>query len=74
MFTLAQVLCALDPGDWMVVLDLQNAYFHIPFLQAHRRYLRFTLGQQHFQLAVLLFGLTCVPWMFTKVMLVDAAY
>ena len=58
MLTLAQVLSALDPGDWMVVLDLQDAYFHIPVLQAHRRYLRFTVGQEHFQFAVLLFGLT----------------
>ncbi|KAJ1127187.1 hypothetical protein NDU88_005590 [Pleurodeles waltl] len=29
MLFLAQVLSALDPGDWMVVLDLQDAYFHI---------------------------------------------
>ncbi|XP_069072115.1 uncharacterized protein [Pleurodeles waltl] len=40
MLTLAQVLSVLDSGDWMVAL---NAYFHIPILPAHRRYLRFVL-------------------------------
>ena len=48
MLTLAKVLSALDPGDWMVALDLQDAYFHIPVLQAHRHYLRFMVGQEAF--------------------------
>ncbi|KAJ1190054.1 hypothetical protein NDU88_006793 [Pleurodeles waltl] len=38
MLTLAHVLSALVPGIWMVALDLQDAYFHIPVLPAHRRY------------------------------------
>ena len=37
MLTLAQVLSALDLGDWMVALDLQDAYFHIPVLFSHPR-------------------------------------
>ncbi|KAJ1095718.1 hypothetical protein NDU88_000876, partial [Pleurodeles waltl] len=42
MLTLAQVLSALDPGDWMVALDLQDAYFHIPIpaLSVYRAPLR----------------------------------
>ncbi|XP_069072021.1 cohesin subunit SA-2-like [Pleurodeles waltl] len=32
MLTLAQVFSALDQGDWMVALDLQDAYFRIPIL------------------------------------------
>ncbi|KAJ1180639.1 hypothetical protein NDU88_005859 [Pleurodeles waltl] len=39
MLILAQVLSVLDPGDWMVALDLQDAYFHITILLAYRRYL-----------------------------------
>ena len=63
-----QVLSALDTGYWMVVLNVQDAYFHIPVLQAHKHYLRFTVGEQHFQFDVLPFGLTSAPQVFTKVM------
>ena len=45
----------------------------MPVLQAYRRHLQFTEGQEHFQFAVLLFGLTIAPWVFTKVMAVLAA-
>ncbi|KAJ1153893.1 hypothetical protein NDU88_006651 [Pleurodeles waltl] len=70
MLTLAQVLSALYPEDWMVALELQEAYFHIPILPAHRRYLRFVVGHKHFQFTVLPFGLTSAPRVFTKVMAV----
>ena len=70
MFTLGQVLSALDPGDWIGALELHDTHFHIPVLQAHRCYLRFTVSQEHFQFAVLPFGLTSAPLVFTKVMAV----
>ncbi|KAJ1165465.1 hypothetical protein NDU88_005893 [Pleurodeles waltl] len=57
----------------MVSVDLQDAYFHIPILKSHRKYLRFVVGSQHYQFAVLPFGLTSVPRVFTKVMAVVAA-
>ncbi|XP_078520251.1 uncharacterized protein LOC144785006 [Lissotriton helveticus] len=74
MFTLAQVLQALLEEDWMVSIDLQNAYFHIPILKSHRKYLRFTVGSQRYQFVVLPFGLTTAPRVFTKVMAVVAAH
>ncbi|KAJ1209615.1 hypothetical protein NDU88_004989 [Pleurodeles waltl] len=74
MLTLAQVLLALNKGDWMVSVDLQDAYFHIPILKSHRKYLRFVVGSQHYQFAVLPFGLTSAPRVFTKVMSVVAAH
>ncbi|KAJ1112338.1 hypothetical protein NDU88_000606 [Pleurodeles waltl] len=73
MLTLAQVLLALNKEDWMVSVDLQDAYFHIPILKSHRKYLRFVVGLQHYQFAVLPFGLTSAPRVFTKVMSVVAA-
>ena len=57
----------------MVALDLQDAYFHIPVLQAHQNYLWFPVGQEHFQFVVLPFGLASAPQVFTKVMAVVAA-
>ncbi|KAJ1140863.1 hypothetical protein NDU88_007201 [Pleurodeles waltl] len=67
-------LFALVPGDWMVALDLQDDYFHIPILPTHRPYLQFVVGNEHFQLTVLPFSLTSAPRVFTKVMAVDAAH
>ncbi|KAJ1187211.1 hypothetical protein NDU88_003990 [Pleurodeles waltl] len=64
---------ALNNGDWMVAVDLQDAYFHIPILKSHRKYLRFVVGSQHYQFVVLPFGLTSAPRVFTKVMSVVAA-
>ncbi|KAJ1173150.1 hypothetical protein NDU88_004991 [Pleurodeles waltl] len=53
MLALAQVLSALDPGGWMVALGLQDAYFHIPILPAHRRYQQFVVVHEHFQFTML---------------------
>ncbi|XP_078538101.1 uncharacterized protein LOC144823449 [Lissotriton helveticus] len=74
MLTLAPVLSILDPGNWMVALDLQDAYFHISVLPAHLRYLQFTVGHEHFQFTVLPIGLNSAPRVFTKVMTVVAAH
>ncbi|KAJ1151718.1 hypothetical protein NDU88_004498 [Pleurodeles waltl] len=74
MMILAQVLSASDPGDWMVALYLQDAYFHIPVLPAHRHYLLFVEGHKHFQLTMLPFGLTSAPWVFMKVIAVVVAH
>ncbi|KAJ1196926.1 hypothetical protein NDU88_000789 [Pleurodeles waltl] len=57
----------------MVSLDLQDAHSHIPILKSHRKYLRFVVGSHHYQFAVLPFGLTSAPRIFTKVMEVVAA-
>ncbi|KAJ1135229.1 hypothetical protein NDU88_001673, partial [Pleurodeles waltl] len=40
---------------------------------SHRKYLRFVVGLQHYQFAVLPFGLTSAPRVFTKVVSVVAA-
>ena len=74
MLTVFQVLSALDHGDWLLALDQQDAYFHIPVMQAHRHHLRFTVGQEHFQFTVPPFDLTSAPRVFTKVMAMVAAH
>ena len=74
MLTLGQVQSALYTADWMVALDLQDAYFHIPVLQSHRCYLRFQVGLEHFQFSMLSFGLTSAPRVFSNVMVVVAAH
>lgn len=72
MLTLDQVLSALAPGDWMVALDLQGLF---PYSRpAGPEMLCFVVGEQHFQYAVLPFGLTSAPWVFMKVKVVLAAH
>lgn len=52
----------------MVAMDLQDSYFYIPILLAHQHYLQFMVQQEHFQFAVLTFGLTSALWWFMNVM------
>ena len=53
-------------GDWLVKVDLTDAYFSVSIHQDHRRFLCFTLGEKTYQFTCLPFGLTSAPWVFTK--------
>ena len=68
METAQSVLQSLRPGDWMVSLDLQDAYLQVPVHPASRRYLRFCVGDAVYQFRALCFGLSSAPQVFTRVM------
>ena len=53
-------------GDWLVKVDLKDAYFSIPIDREHWKYLCFKLGGKTYQFTCLPFGLTSAPWVFTK--------
>jgi hypothetical protein len=38
---LDRVKYLLQPNDWLVKIDLQDAYFLVPIAAQHRKYLRF---------------------------------
>ena len=67
MESLRLVKQAVNPGDWLVAIDLSDAYMHIPIREAHRKFLRFKINGQAFQFKVLPFGLATAPRVFTKV-------
>ena len=68
MKTAQSVLLSLRLGDWMVSLDLQDAYLQVPVHPASRRFLRFCVGDAVFQFRALYFGLSSAPQVFTRVM------
>ena len=68
METPQSVLRSIRQGDWMISLDLQDAYLQVPIHPELRRYLRFTMGGVPYQFRVLCFGLTTAPQVFTRLM------
>ena len=58
----------LQSGDWLVKVDLKDAYFTVPIDSDHQQYLRFMLDREDYQFTCLPFSLSCAPHTFTKVM------
>ena len=68
METPRSVLNSIRPGDWMISLDLQDAYLKVPVHHDSRRFLRFVVAGKTYQFRVLCFGLTTAPQVFTRIM------
>ena len=73
METPQSVLRSIRPGDWMVSLDLQDAYLQVPVHHDSRRYLRFVVEGRTYQFRVLCFGLTTAPQVFMRIMALVSA-
>ena len=57
----------LRQGDLMAKIDLKDAYFVVPINGPDRKYLRFRWKEKTYQFNCLPFGLSCAPWVFTKI-------
>ena len=68
METPRTVIEAIHPQDWMISIDLQDAYFHIPMHQDSRQLLRFSSQGIVYQFRALCFGLSTAPQVFTRMM------
>ena len=66
MESIRTVKCLIKQGDWLLKLDLKDAYLSVPIHQDHRRYLRFHWQGQTWEFRILPFGLNSAPWTFTK--------
>ena len=67
METIQSVLLSVRPGDWMVSIDLKEAYLQIPVHPESRKYLRFVAFGRVYQFRDLCFGLASAPQVFTRV-------
>ena len=56
----------LKAGDWMAKIDLKDAYFMVPMAKEDRTYFCFQWKGRAYQFNCLPFGLSSVPWVFTK--------
>ena len=74
METASSIMEATSQGMWSTSLDLKDAFFHIPVAPSHRKFLRFTVDNRHYQFKALPFGLTTSPYVFTRVMRAIAGY
>ena len=68
METIQSTLLSVRRGDWMVSIDLKDAYLQVPIHPDSRRYLRFVAFNKVYQFKVLCFGLSTAPQVFTRVM------
>ena len=67
MENIQMALNLISPEDFMVSLDLKDAYFSIPIFSLHRKYLRFIWKNQRYEFTCLPFGYSLAPRVFTKV-------
>ena len=73
MLTLDTIIPLFSQGDWFIIIDLQDAYFHISIHPSHQKYLRFHYNTVY-QFCALPFGLSTAPRTFTKCMAPNAAF
>jgi len=64
----------LQKGDYMIKLDLKDAYFSIPIFHPHKKFLRFKWKNKTYQFSSLPFGITVAPYVFTKMLKTPVAY
>ena len=55
-------------NDWMICIDLKDAYLSVPIAEEHRKYLRFIWEGKVYEFQCLPFGLSSAPRVFTKLM------
>lgn len=67
METIREVSLMIKPNDYLVSIDLSDAFLHIGLHPESRRYLRLKWRNQVYQYCTTAFGLASSPYVFTKV-------
>ena len=68
METPETIRLSLQEGEWVTLLNISDAYFHIPTHPKSRKYVRFACQGQTFQFKAFPFGLSTDPMEFTRVL------
>ena len=58
----------LQSGDWMVKMDLKDAYLQVPINPCHQPLLSFQWEEKYYMFTCLPFGLSAAPRVFTKLL------
>ena len=67
MENIRMALNCISPGEFIVSIDLKDAYFSVPIFQPHRKYLRFLWSFKRYEFACLPFGYSLAPRVFNKI-------
>lgn len=62
------MVVSLRQGDFPSSIDIKDSYLHVPICKGHQGFLRFAIGNAHYQFLVLHFGLASALWVFIKVL------
>ena len=68
MHSLQTALNMMRRDCWMGSIDLKDAYYSVPIVKEHRKFLKFRWKGKLFQFLVLPNGLACAPRVFTKIL------
>ena len=68
MESIQSVKHLIQRGDFMISVDLKDAYFAIPIHAQHRKFLRFEWEEKLLEFQVCPFGMKSAPRMFTKLL------
>lgn len=68
MDTLHSILKLVTPGCYMATIDLRDAYYMVPIVKEHRKFLRFYWDGILYQYTCFPNGLSSAPRLFTKLM------
>ena len=68
MESLQVVKALVQPGDYLMKMDLKDAYYTVPIHQDHCRYLRFSYHGNLYEFRCLPFGLSSASRAFTKIL------
>ena len=74
METVASVLLSVQEGDFLVSINLKDAYFRIPVHQSSRKLLRFVSEGTVYQFKALCFILSTAPQVFTRMFATVSAW
>ena len=68
MENLSTLKSLLNKGDYMINIDLTDAYLSVPIHQTSQRFLRFMWQGKSYQFTTMPFGLNVAPRIFTKLL------